>query len=100
MRDPDTVYAYQNPWQSNAERLVTEALEYASVTTGRPPRYDVSDLIPPRFGYATDQPTIEDIIAGVMTRLDKSHVNDFMPTDFSGSNGGYEGSPRNQAGPW
>lgn len=100
MRDPDTVYAYQAPWQSNQERLVSEALMYASTTTGEPPRFDPYDLVPPRFGYATEELTIMDILNGTMSRLQKGHAADAMPTDFSGTPAGIEGSPRNQAAPW
>jgi hypothetical protein len=51
-------------------------------------------MVPPEYGYRTAELTIDDILNDVYSRLQGSHVNDAMPTGFSGQQGGYEATMR------
>ncbi len=84
-------YAQRAPWQSNEERLVSDALiavtgvpgEFIALNT-RPPLRQVI-LFPPKFGYRTDEFGIDDV-----ARVDEVYPN--ARVDYSGSVSGFRGS--------
>jgi hypothetical protein len=86
---------YDRPWDTNQERMVTQALAAASVPGAeladmvRPPLK--IDAFPPRLGYRTRALGIEDMID-----IDEEYLPKF--NDFSGGPAGYSGTSRNVQG--
>jgi hypothetical protein len=83
-----SVYEERLPFESNQERLVTNALIEATAPAAvvrqvvNPP---ARVLFPPRFGYRVEELTIDDVM----------NINRYMPDrrqDFSGSTGAYGSS--------
>lgn len=91
-----SVYDKSNPWATNQERLVTEALS-ASQTPGdvlqelvRPPLPQIR-LFPPLYGYRTygqRQATIDSVIGTPVSSVP------IRRTDFSGTEAGIMSSAR------
>jgi len=90
MQSADGQYDYSRPWQSNEERLTSQALgaiaqmPAAVIQQIRPPLPRVQ-LFPPRTGYRVDAFGIRDVV----------NVSTIYPgsrTDYSGSNSGYQGT--------
>jgi hypothetical protein len=54
------------------------------------PSADVEYMVPPKFGWRTEELGIVDLMQGVFSRT--SCVNDRYIDDFSGTNGGYTGN--------
>lgn len=90
MQGPDSVYDRSHPWQSNEERLVSEALSATAGMTEeeiqaiRPPLPRVR-LFPPRFGFVKRVLTIDDVL----------NIPEAYPgarVDYAGNRSGQEGS--------
>lgn len=90
MENADGQYDYSRPWQTNEERLTSQALQAVAqlpaevIQQIRPPLPRVQ-LFPPKFGYRVDAFGIRDVV----------NVNTIYPgarTDYSGSNSGYQGT--------
>jgi hypothetical protein len=86
------------PWQLTAEALSNARTWWNNGPPWSPaiPRTsDPHEMIPPRYGYRTEELTIEDVLASNFSILDyRKHAADAPATDFSGSTGGYEGTLR------
>lgn len=86
----DSVYFRSHPWQSNEERLVSEALgatagmSMEEIQAIRPPLPRVK-LFPKRFGFKKETIGIEDV-------LDISKSYPSARVDYSGNKSGQEGS--------
>jgi hypothetical protein len=103
---PDTRYDYTHPWFVNAndrvayerafnvgtfeERQVAQAmLSQDLLTTNAEIRTKMTvSSVPPRFGYDTEEKTINDVIDPFVDE----HVGDAHTTDFSGRVSGFEGT--------
>lgn len=88
---PDTVYNHR-PWESNEERLTTDALNAATQPAAMVrqirPYLPQTELLPARFGYRPyedRQTSIEDIM-----RLDVLYPAGRL--DYSGRVSGYQGT--------
>jgi hypothetical protein len=98
MQSADGQYGYDRPWQLFSETLASRRMDnngpswYPQV----PPSPNPYDMIPPRFGWTVyaDQPTIEDVLDNVFTRLQMSTVTATESDDWSGVQGGYQASMR------
>jgi len=90
-------WSYTRPWATNEERLTSQAVAAALADAPtvqdmiRPPLPQVN-LFPPRFGYRTRQLGIKDVI-----NVDEIYATP-VPTNFGGSQSGYEGTSRNAMG--
>lgn len=90
MQEPNSVYDTQHPWQSNEERLVSEALgatagmSMEEIQAIRPP-IPRMNLFPDRFGY-------EKRALGIMDVLDISESYPGARIDYAGNRSGMEGS--------
>jgi len=86
---------YKRPWELTSQSLSTMRIEWADVADQWfppvPPKTDPHKMVPPMYGYRTDELGIADVLDGVFSRLD-SHVGDSMMTDWSGQQGSQEGS--------
>ena len=83
MQGPDSVYDRAHPWQSNEERLVSEAL---SATAGPiSPPVPRRNPFPDRFGY-------EKRALGIMDVLDISNSYPGARIDYAGNRSGMQGS--------
>ncbi len=91
-------FLQQNPWQSNEERLTSEALQAAYTPAEilaqvRPPLQQIQ-LFPPRYGYgdaSSRVPTIMDVLDVFRQVPDKR-------TSLSGGPAGWQASARNVQG--
>ena len=92
------VYSEQHPWELTSQTLElyrrqdSEALPGWHAPIEAEP--DPYAMIPPRYGYAMQEPSFTDVITGEYTRLDRSHIIDTMMTDWSGQRGSYEATER------
>lgn len=89
------VYEQQRPWQSNAERLVSEALAASQTPADvlaqlRPPLPQIIPF-PPRFGYGT----VQERMPSIWSVLDVARLYGDNKDDISGGPGGYEAASRN-----
>ena len=88
-------WSYNRPWQSNEERLTTQAVAMALASapevqdTVRPPLPQVN-LFPPRFGYRSRVLGIGDVVD--VDELFKA------PPNSAGTEAGYTGASRNAMG--
>lgn len=95
MQNADSWYDHSKPWDSLAERIVTDALGVADVPGDvlallSPPPVVTRPLFPPRFGYRTAAIGIDDVFQ--VDRL-------FSPlVEGAGSIGGIQASSRNNLG--
>lgn len=86
---------YDRPWDTNMERLTSQALASALVPGAeladqvRPP-LDI-DPFPPRYGYRTRALGITDMID-----INQEYLPKF--NDYSGTPAGYDGTSRNVTG--
>jgi hypothetical protein len=93
MQNADSVYDRSHPWQSLQEGIVTDALGVADIpgdvlALQSPPPPVVRPLFPPKYGYRTAALGIEDVI-----QIDRQYPT--PSTNFyTGTEGGYSGSPR------
>jgi hypothetical protein len=55
---------------------------------------DIEYMVPPKFGWRTEELGIVDFMSGVFTKTSDT-VNDGYIDDFSGQNGGYTGAQHN-----
>ncbi len=95
----DGVYA-RRPWELTSQTLelyrrewVDDADQWYPPVVPQP---DPEMMVPPMYGYRTQELTIYDILNDVYSRLQgsRSQVQDAMPTDFSGQQGGYQATMR------
>jgi hypothetical protein len=89
----DGRYSYQAPWELTSTTLEMQRRQQADVAPAWypaiVPQPDPREMVPPMYGYRTSELTISDILNGYSSRLDSSKM-----MDFSGQQGGYEGSMR------
>lgn len=91
----EAALVYSRPWDTNQERMTTQALAAASVPGAeladmvRPPLQ--IDPFPPRYGYRTRALGITDMID-----IDQEYLPKF--NDYSGGPAGYSGTSRNAQG--
>jgi hypothetical protein len=89
----DGVYARQKPWELTSQTLEMQRRQEADVAPNWYPAVvpspDPYEMIPPMYGYRTEELNITDILDGVSSRLDGSKL-----FDWSGQQGGYEGTMR------
>ena|ERR1700689_2153167 len=94
----DGVY-YRRPWELTSQTLELNRREDADMApqwvTPVPFAEDPYEMVPPMYGYRTEELGIDDILKNIGSRLQSSHVADAMPTDWSGHEGGYQGTERN-----
>lgn len=97
---PDQVarrWQYNGPWATNMERLTSQALMVMNIPGAdiqqmvRPPLPQIQ-LFPPRYGYPTTQPGIEDVVT-----IDRNYVEPRISW-YSGGVSGFSGSSRNSLG--
>jgi hypothetical protein len=63
-----------------------------------PPKYTPEQMKPSRFGWVHgDNFTIQDVLG---QRFGDMNLNTPPPTDFNGTNAGFEGSPRPRVTSW
>ncbi|NBT46486.1 MAG: hypothetical protein EBT07_01530 [Actinobacteria bacterium] len=90
-------WQYNGPWSSNMERLTQQALMVATIPGTelaqmvRPPLPQIA-LFPPRYGYSSTQPGIEDIVT-----IDRNYTEPRVSW-FSGGVAGYQAAERNALG--
>ena len=80
-------YNVQRPWQTNKERLASEALATHTLpirdVRGPEPTFD--QLFPSRYGYEVEPPTIGDILQTDLNVPDyRAHASG-VPADFASS---------------
>jgi len=90
-------WSYTRPWATNEERLTSQAVAAALADAPtvqdliRPPLPQVR-LFPPRYGYRVRELGLDDIV----------DINEIYkavpPSNFGGSQSGYEGTSRNAWG--
>jgi hypothetical protein len=86
----DGRYGYQKPWELTSQTLEMQRRQEApSWYPAVVPSPDPYDMVPPMYGYRTEELNITDILDGVSSRLDGSKL-----FDFSGQNGAYEATMR------
>jgi hypothetical protein len=92
------VYSEQHPWELTSQTLEVQRRQDANyLPAWMPPvpvQPDPANMIPPRYGYSTEEPTLSDVVSGQYTRIMRSHIIDTMMTDWSGERGSYEASER------
>lgn len=90
-------WQYNGPWSSNMERLTQQALMVMNIPGAdiqamvRPPLPQIR-LFPPKYGYPTTEPGIEDVVT-----VDRNYVEPRISW-YSGGVGGYSGASRNDLG--
>ena len=91
----DGVYNHK-PWELTSQTLEEYRREDADAEPSWlppvPVRPDPYEMVPPMFGYRTEELGIRDILGNIGSRLQDSHIGDAMPTDWTGSEAGYQGS--------
>ncbi len=92
------VYTESKPWQSNAERLVSEALAASQAPQSvilqiRPPLPQIVPF-PPRFGY----PTVTQRAFGIRQVVGVEHIYGDARNEISGGPASYSGASRNILG--
>jgi hypothetical protein len=94
----DGVYARQKPWELTSQTLEMQRRGDADTAPNWypaiVPQPDPEEMVPPMYGYRTAELGISDILNGVYTRLQGSPVRDNALLDWSGQQGGYEGTMR------
>lgn len=93
----DGNYDYSRPWQLVSEDIAGERAWNNNGPSWAPPVMPVLDpyqMIPPMYGYRTEELTINDLLDDVFTRLQGSRAYATPMTDWSGQQGGYEASMR------
>lgn len=108
----DGRYAYDRPWDLRSEqlqlRLLQESLAEPSWFPPVPTILDQNQLwqdpavtdqirtveIPPRYGWYSDELTLNDILADKTSRIDMSRSQGYVTSEWSGGNGGYEATMR------
>ena|SRR5271170_3480096 len=97
-KNPDGVYSQQHPWELTSQTLEMYRRQDAeALPTWRPPIRQQPDpyaMIPPRYGWTTEEMSFSDVISAEYTRVERSHVVDTMMTDWSGERGSYEATER------
>lgn len=90
---------YRYPWELTQQTLELyrrlDADEAPHWQPSVPVASDPYEMVPPMYGYRTEELGIDDILDNVGSRLQSSHIADAMPTDWSGHEGGYQGTERN-----
>jgi hypothetical protein len=107
----DGRYSYSRPWELTSQTLEMQRRQQADAA---PPWYPSivptpdapqpglpgaremvrANMVPPEFGYRTEELGISDILDGIGSRLQGSPVRDNALLDWSGSQGSYEGTLR------
>ena len=86
-----TIYDDSHPFQRRIEELTDLTLRDA-LGQPIPPRYTPEQMKPDRLGWVHgDNWTINDVIN---QQFGDMNLNTPPPTDFNGTNGGYEGTSR------
>lgn len=97
MDSQDGVYN-RRPWELTSQTLEMYRRQDADMAPSwYPPVVPSPDpyaMLPPMYGYRTEELGIDDILDGNYSRLQASHANDDMPTNFSGQQGSYEATMR------
>jgi hypothetical protein len=97
MQNADSVYDRSRPWASLPERILTDALGVADIPgdvlalQSAPPPV-VRPLFPPKYGYRTTALGIQDVL-----QVDKTYPSP-SANFYTGTQGGYSGSPRSTIG--
>lgn len=93
----DGIYA-RRPWELTSQSLELYRRQDADLAANWypavVPQPDPRAMVPPMYGYRTEELGIDDILDDVYSRLQGSQVKDAMPTDFSGQQGSYEATMR------
>lgn len=94
----DGRYDYTRPWELTSQTLEMQRRQEADMAPqwypAVVPSPDPYEMLPPMYGYRTEELNITDILDGVSSRLDGSHVHDSPLFDQSGQQGSYEGTMR------
>jgi hypothetical protein len=89
----DGRYSYTRPWELTSQTLEMQRRTDADTAPNWYPAVvpspDPEQMIPPTYGYRTEELGISDILGGVTSRLQGSKL-----FDWSGSEGAYEGTMR------
>jgi hypothetical protein len=94
----DGHYSYTRPRELTSQTL--EAYRRQDADAAPPwypaviPQPDPYAMVPPMYGYRTEELGIGDILNAAYTRLQGSRPADAMPTGFSGQQGGYQATER------
>lgn len=98
MESADGRYSYQQPWELTSQTLELQRRQAADVA---PPWYpavvpqpDPRAMVPPLYGYRTEELGIADILDGAYSRLQASPARDASLLDWSGQPGSYEATTR------
>ena len=89
---------YRRPWELTGQSLDAFMREVAD--TAAPwypaviPQPDPRAMVPPMYGYRTEELGINDILDGAYSRLQASRANDSPLLDWSGQQGSYEATMR------
>ena len=93
----DTIYDQSHTFQRRMEELTDLTLRDA-LSQPIPPKYTPEQMKPSRFGWVHgDNFTIQDVLG---QRFGDMNLNTPPPTDFNGTNAGFEGSPRPRVTSW
>jgi hypothetical protein len=93
----DGNYDYSRPWQLMAEDIADDRIGNNNGPSWSPPVTPVLNpyqMIPPTYGYRTQELTIYDVLDNVCSRLQGSTIQGTPSDDWSGQQGGYEGTAR------
>ena len=93
----DGNYDYSRPWQLLSETIAGDRTWHNNGPSWSPPVQPVLDahqMIPPTYGYRTEELTIYDVLDNVFSRLQGSPLQVTKSDDWSGQQGGYEGTMR------
>lgn len=107
----DGVYARQRPWELTSQTLEMFRREQAdnapqwapdvvpvpdAAQPGLPGAREMvrENMVPPMYGYRTQELGIDDILDGAYSRLQASAARDNPLFDWSGQQGSYEGTFR------
>lgn len=94
---PGGVYDTSSMGNRNNDEMAWKSLLYPQEVPWYPPvpiRPNPEAMVPPKFGYRTEELGIQDVLNGVYSRVNDRSVNDSMMTDWSGQKGGYEATMR------
>ena len=94
----DGRYSYQRPWELTSQTLEMQRREAADDAPqwypAIVPQPDPYAMVPPMYGYRTQELTITDILDGDYSRLQASTARDSALLDWSGQQGAYEATMR------
>ena len=98
MPEPQDGVYNRRPWELTSQSLELFRRQEADIAPNWYPAVipqpDPYAMLPPMYGYRTEELGIDDILNDVYSKLQGSPVADAMPTDWTGERGGYEASSR------